>query len=122
MSDTNDIPKLLRDLRWGDYSTWLLDSAADEITRLRAEVAKASADLAQRTAELAQRTAERDGARREACHFQAKYADRCACPPYMSTAKYVTQDAMRLAKVRGWDCFAPHANATEVRVQDGGAA
>jgi hypothetical protein len=62
-------------------------------------------ELAALKTEVAQRTAERDEARREACHFEAKYLDRCACPPYMSIAKYVTQDALRLAKERGWDCF-----------------
>jgi hypothetical protein len=62
-----------------------------EVTRLRAD--------------LAQRTVERDEARRDACHFQAQYEDRCVCPPYMSIKKYVLADAMRLAKERGWDCW-----------------
>jgi hypothetical protein len=72
---------------------------------LLAEVARLRAENAALEAEVEQRNAERDEARREACHFQAKYQDRCACPPYMSISKYVTQDAMRLAKDRGWDCF-----------------
>ena len=78
-------------------------------------------EIARLRAELATRTAERDEARRQACYFQAKYIDRCACPPYMSIAKYVTQDAMRLAKDRGWDCFEEsHGNIGRVRVRNGG--
>jgi hypothetical protein len=81
---------------WADLEA-IVDAVAtrvemqQEINRLRAE--------------LAQRTAERDEARRDACYFQAEYEHRCARPAYMSIAKDVTQDAMRFASLRGWDCF-----------------
>jgi hypothetical protein len=75
-----------------------------EITRLRAE--------------LAQRTAERDEAR------------RMCCVALMGTGVW-RQPRMNLpggswtpqliAKEHGWDCFdAPHANTTDVPVQNGG--
>jgi hypothetical protein len=30
------------------------------------------------------------------------------------------EKALAAAKRRGWDCFAPHANTTDVPVQNGG--
>jgi len=62
MSDTNDIPQRLRDLRRGDYSRDLFDTAAAEITRLRAELAQRTAEVAQRTADLDQMTVHRNAA------------------------------------------------------------
>jgi hypothetical protein len=64
--------------------------AADELDRLRAD--------------LSQRTAERDKARREACELLARSM----------------KGPMEIAADRGWDCFAPHANTTDVPVQNGG--
>lgn len=78
MSDENDIPQRLRDLRCGDYSRDLCDTAADEIDRLRAEVAALKA--------------ERDKERRDACRSDA----------YAVHGVYTPEE---LAKGRGWDCF-----------------
>ena len=99
-----------------------------EIEIVGAEVAKAEADLAQRTAELAAlkacvdrkdslldatirnlRTveAERDEARRKWCELASAFG-----------ASNITAEG--LAKERGWDCFATHANTTDVPVQNGG--
>jgi hypothetical protein len=60
--------------------------------------------------DLAQRTAERDEARRQACR------DELHVRMGIYTAK-------EFAVKRGWDCFdAPHTNATDVSVRNGGAA
>ena len=82
-----------------------LDLQMEGANNLVAQRERAMNDRDALAAELAALKAERDEARRQACYFEAKYIDRCACPPYMSISKYVTQDAMRLAKDRGWDCF-----------------
>jgi len=59
--------------------------------------------------ELAQRTAERDEARREVCRARSN--------------PWIPNDHITVAAQRGWDCFdAPHTNANDVPVQDGGAA
>jgi anti-sigma factor RsiW len=59
-------------------------------------------------AELAALKAERDKERREACRSDA----------YAVHGVYTPEE---LAKGRGWNCFdAPHTNATDVPVQDGG--
>jgi hypothetical protein len=118
MSDNTDIVQRLRGQSVGDYSV-LLWEAADEIERLRANLpqlwrtkttnAKLRAELAQRTAEVAQRTAERDDARTLFC---------------MNHPLVVSGDneARDVARRHGWDCFdAPHTNATDGRVQNGGA-
>jgi hypothetical protein len=60
--------------------------------------------LSQRTADLSKAKAERDEARRLFCKLHAGV------------------EAVGYAEGRGWDCFdAPHANATDGRVQNGGA-
>jgi hypothetical protein len=76
-----------------------------EITRLRAE--------------LAQRTAERDEARRDACMVKARYMNTRIgfCP---MTDDEANTEARKIAARMGWDCFAPHANTTDVPVQNGG--
>jgi hypothetical protein len=66
-------------------------SNADELARLRAELSKA--------------TAERDEARREVCNVLGGFE---------------RNRTMQIAEHRGWDCFAPHANTTDVPVQNGG--
>jgi len=81
------------------------DELQQEITRLRAE-------LAQRTAEVAKATAERDEARRLYC--EARYREERADLRSTPTSPHV------IAAERGWDCFAPHANTTDVPVQNGG--
>ncbi len=75
MTERDDIPKRLREQSVGDYSVSLWDEAADEITRLRAD--------------LAQRTVERDEARREVCELLARSM----------------KGPMEVAADRGWDCF-----------------
>jgi hypothetical protein len=72
---------------------------------LRGEIASLRADLAQRIAEVAKATSDRDEARREVCFAYGPMAE-----------------ALAAAKRRGWDCFAPHANTTDVPVQNGGEA
>jgi hypothetical protein len=63
-----------------------------------------SADFARELErELAAAKAERDEARREACFAYGPMVE-----------------ALAAAKRRGWDCFAPHANTTDVPVQNGG--
>jgi hypothetical protein len=64
-------------------------SNADELDRLRADLAKSNA--------------ERDEARREICNVVGR-----------------GQGKRLYAAERGWDCFAPHANTTDVPVQNGG--
>jgi hypothetical protein len=183
MSDTNDIPQRLRDLRRGDYSRWLLDSAANEITRLRAELAALKApdpindaseeacgelpcegeamsetprtdarvfsvgvevrghdgepqteyvdvvyegfaqelerELAAAKAEVAKANAERDEARRSACLAKARYLESIDGFP-RPTDDEIGIKARAIARGMGWDCFAPHANTTDVPVQNGG--
>jgi hypothetical protein len=110
-----------------------------EITRLRADLAKANAENAALSAEisrvrlgelrvvirlradLAQRTAERDEARRMACVSEARYQEERKCPLDIHCEHWIQEDAKRIAAERGWDCFAPHANTTDVPVQNGGA-
>jgi len=84
MSDT-DIVQWLRQQSVGDYSVFLWE-AADEIERLRAD--------------LAQRTAERDEARRISCASSAELR-------YIDQPDDMTLDfhARRIAAERGWDCF-----------------
>ena len=78
MSERDDIPKRLREQSVGDYSVSLWDDAANEIDRLRAD--------------LAQRTAERDDARTLFC---------------MNHPLVVSGDneARDVARRHGWDCF-----------------
>jgi hypothetical protein len=69
--------------------------------------------------ELAKATAERDEARRKLCEADANhnmiFFDH-------SINGYATNTPQRVARLRGWDCFAPHANTTDVPVQNGGEA
>ena len=97
-----------------------------ELAQRTAEVAKATAqrnaaldarEITQRTLDgidgvLSQRTAERDEARRLYC--EARYREERADLRSTPTSPHV------IAAERGWDCFAPHANTTDVPVQNGG--
>ena len=75
-------------------------SNADELDRLRA-------DLAQRTAEAAKANAERDEARRWVCVSEARYADERdnSDDLYCANEESIMRDARRIAIDRGWDCF-----------------
>jgi hypothetical protein len=86
-----------------------------EIDRLRAE-------LAQRTAEVAKSNAERDEARRDACVSEARYREERDYPLDIPREEWIQRDARSIAAERGWNCFAPHANTTDVPVQNGGEA
>lgn len=88
MSDENDIPQRLRDLRCGDYSRDLCDTAADEIDRLRAELAKANA--------------ERDEARQRCC--VALMGTGVWRQPRMDLPGGAWTPQL-IAKELGWDCF-----------------
>ena len=91
MSERDDIPKRLREQSVGDYSVSLWDDAANEIDRLRAD--------------LAQRTAERDEARRMACVSEARYQEERSCPLDIPREEWIHRDARIIAAERGWDCF-----------------
>jgi len=108
VSDTNDIVTNLRSASRFDCAGGLVERAADEIDRLRAEVNDLFAAVAALKAEVAQRTAERDEARRELCLLRAPSTQ--------------LSDIAAYAIRRNWDCCdAPHANTTDVGVQNGGA-
>jgi len=72
------------------------------------DVAKILYEIEELRAELATAKAERDDARREVCTLRGGFdVKRSRC----------------VAKVRAWNCFdAPHTNATDVPVRDGGSA
>ena len=104
MSDENDIPKRLREQSVGDYSVSLWDEAADEIDRLRAEVAALKAVVSRISLrwEIADHRVsllwvERDEARREYC--EAQYREERADLRSTPTSPEV------IAANRGWDCF-----------------
>lgn len=130
MSDTNDIVDRLRAVLHNDKSVELMNAeAADEIDQLRADLAQRTAEVAEAwltnatlRADLARAEADRDEARREACLYEARYYDErdgVGTP----TERHIRATARRIAVVREWNCFdAPHTNATDVPVRDGGAA
>jgi hypothetical protein len=109
MSERDDIPKKLREQSVGDYSVSLWDEAADEIDRLRAEVAalKANDPLAEMWRELAeyQPQADADGhgeSWRRMCNERtgaaARVAERAAYPSSAaSAAGWATDAAVALA-------------------------
>jgi hypothetical protein len=85
--------------------------SADFASELERELNAAKADLAQRTAE-------RDEARRIACLSEARYMN-------FARGFYPRDDdearARNIAVRSGWNCFdAPHTNATDVPVRNGG--
>jgi hypothetical protein len=69
---------------------WL--EAADEIERLRAELAAA--------------IKQRDEAQREACVSEARYREERAYPLDIPREEWIQRDARSIAAERGWDCFA----------------
>jgi hypothetical protein len=72
--------------------------------------------------ELVAAKAERDEARRDACVSEARYQEERAYPLDIPRDEWIQRDARSIAAERGWDCFdAPHTNATDVPVQNGGA-
>jgi hypothetical protein len=80
-----------------------LNAAKAEAALARVENERVRSDIDRIRVEVEQRTAERDEARRELC------------------IEHLSPEAE--ARRRDWNCFdAPHANASEVRVQNGGAA
>jgi hypothetical protein len=91
MSDTNDIAQRLRDLWRTDYSRSLLDSAANEISRLRADLAK--------------RTAERDEARREVCVSEGIDRLQEANPNALISYSESRRVSREIATERGWNCY-----------------
>ena len=110
MSDTprTDAAKNRRGIE-GD--AWIRADFARELER----------ELAQRTADLAKANAERDEAQRAACKSESRYFDRVQWPPpYKPCEDRILCRAKEIAAERGWDCFAPHANTTDVPVQNGG--
>lgn len=80
-----------------------------EIAALRSELANVTKGFKAKVAELEQRTAERDAARRMYCVEMSRQSSE----PKKFTPEWG-------ARLFGWDCFAPHANATDVPVQNGG--
>ena len=96
--------ELANRLRIGGVFIWV--EAADELDRLRAE--------------LAQRTAERDEARRDLCVSEAIDRLHEANPNALISYGESRRIAREIAAEYGWDCFAPHANTTDVPVQNGG--
>jgi hypothetical protein len=127
MSDKTDIVERLRKrsskmrgFRFF-FSAADMDAAEAEITRLRAENAALSAEISRvRLGDLAQRTAERDEARRSACMVKARYLESIDGFP-RPTDDEIGIKARAIARGMGWNCFAPHANTTDVPVQNGGA-
>ena len=101
---------------------------ADFARELERDLNSATADLVVMQARVAamqrcidERTAERDKARRTACTLKARYMDsRIGFSPM--TDDEANTEARKIAARMGWDCFdAPHANTTDVPVQNGGA-
>ncbi len=106
-----------------------------EIDRLRADLAQRTAEVAALKAEVSRISlrweiadhrvsllwAERDEARREACQLEVNWNFVCS---QMNEKRFrkLTLDPNAVAVERGWDCFAPHANTTDVPVQNGGEA
>jgi len=85
---SDDIVQPLRYYGVDRYRDWM-DKAADEIERLRVELAALKADLAQRTAE-------RDEARLEVCELKGTLRWNHYFPHF---------DPNDYAEHRGWDCY-----------------
>ena len=107
---TDDIVTRLRKQYVGHYNALLWDEAADEIERLRAELARNADECRETLTELRQRVetlrSERDEANANAKLYRD---DRDAARREVCAMSF--DDQRRTAEERGWDCFKEPAHA-----------